>query len=284
MCLPNFLTNAAQPTRAPKPPQGPNKKAPRRRGHNSHRSYWCSDTSLKTADWDEIGRQLVQQGIHLCTSHRLLHHLSATDQGHLYDSHGENDAAADDVIDAASAKRTPVSAFKNPKRLSWCVHFSGVNTSGTSISCQHFSGAKAFMASALFWCQRFTVSALFCCQHRPPGPFDRRLWAESSGFDEAEVKRVASREAKRRPERRSRSGQGRGGKATWWMLTIACNQRCISNVGKDVGCDKIQTEGTPSWNWFRRPFQPDRQAHPIARTEISRRHILADSTIDETVQ
>jgi hypothetical protein len=190
-----------------------------------------------------------------------------------------------------------MSAFKNPKRLSRCVHFSGVNTSlvPAFLWCQHFSGARAFwcphfLVPEHLWCQHFSgtstflVSALFWCQHRPPGPFDRRLWAKSSGFVEAEVKRVAPREAKRRPERRSRSGQGRGGKATWWMLTIACNQRCISNVGKDVGCDKIQTEGTASWNWFRRPFHPDRQAHPIARTEISRRHILADSTIDETVQ
>jgi hypothetical protein len=32
------------------------------------------------------------------------------------------------------------------------------------------------------------------------------------------------------------------------------------------------------------PFHPDCQTHPIARTEISRGHILADSTIDETVQ
>ena len=77
----------------------------------------------------------MQQGIHLRTSHRLLHYLSATDQDHLYDSHGENDAAADDVIDAASAKKTPTSAFKKPKE--------------TSLVCQHSSGTSHFVVPAL---------------------------------------------------------------------------------------------------------------------------------------
>jgi hypothetical protein len=128
----------------------------------------------------------VQQGIHLCTSHRLLHHLSATDQGHLYDSHDENDAAADDVIDAASAKRTPMSAFKKPKEaflvcpflwrqhvsgasislvsaFLWCQSLSGVRTFlvPEHLWCPHFSGARAFMVSALFWYQHFSGVSTF---------------------------------------------------------------------------------------------------------------------------
>jgi hypothetical protein len=37
---------------------------------------------------------------------------------------------------------------------------------------------------------------------------------------------------------RNQSGQGTEDKAAWWISTEACDRRCVSNVGEDVGCDE----------------------------------------------
>ena len=72
-------------------------------------------------------------------------------------AHNENDDAADDVVDAASAqgvKKTPKSAFEKPEEAPEfsslvSAHFRYQPTSGVS----HFL-VSAFLCVGIFWCQR----------------------------------------------------------------------------------------------------------------------------------
>jgi hypothetical protein len=73
------------------------------------------------------------------------------------------------------------------------------------------------------------------------------------------------------PAEEARSGRRREDKAAWWMMTVACDQRCISSVSQDVGCDEyidrrhggfrgIKAAGgrwtALNWNRFSVPFSP----------------------------